>query len=248
MERTPDRYRSWIPRGRGRFQPFRPTDMDNCELWLDAGRGITLSGSNVTGWADQSGNGNDVAQDGSNGIPDYVSSSAEINGRACVHFTQASSEYLMNASFVLAHPITTFVVFERDSLATNGRYVFALGNTEDPCIAINGDDKDEARAQTPFVAGLIYGAAADDAWSVYTALYNGAASKIWTNNSLIDSGDIGAGAAIKIFLGSYDGNSTADHYFDGSIAEFIIYSRVLSESERSYVERYLMGKYGITPS
>ncbi len=57
-------------------------------LWLDAAKGITPDmnvATKVTGWADQSGNGNNANQKNANQMPSIVA--AGINGHPTVHFT-----------------------------------------------------------------------------------------------------------------------------------------------------------------
>ena len=41
---------------------FRPTDLSNLEFWVRSDLGLTLNGSNVTTWADQSGNSRELTQ------------------------------------------------------------------------------------------------------------------------------------------------------------------------------------------
>ena len=49
-------------KGFGGHEDFKPTDIDNLVLWLDAGVGITPNGANASGWADRSTKGNDLSQ------------------------------------------------------------------------------------------------------------------------------------------------------------------------------------------
>ena len=48
-----------------------------------------------------------------------------------------------------------------------------------------------------------------------------------------------------IFRIGADGTDGADRFFDGAIAEIIIYSRVLTVAEVILINRYLSRKYGI---
>ena len=47
---------------KGSSPPFVPTNLPGLALWLRADLGITLDDGNVSGWADQSGNGNSFTQ------------------------------------------------------------------------------------------------------------------------------------------------------------------------------------------
>lgn len=61
--------------------PFSPSDISGLSLWLKADAGVTLSGWNVTTWADQSGNGRTVTIGNS---PTFTASS--INSRPTIDF------------------------------------------------------------------------------------------------------------------------------------------------------------------
>ncbi|RMG39225.1 MAG: hypothetical protein D6732_04395, partial [Methanobacteriota archaeon] len=76
------------------------------KLWLKADAGVTLSGSNVSDWADQSGNANDATQSNAADQPLFVSSS--MNGQPALQF----SDDIMSGTNILAsdNQATVFVV------------------------------------------------------------------------------------------------------------------------------------------
>jgi hypothetical protein len=51
--------------------PFSPGNLSGLKLWVKIDAGLTLSGSNVTKWADQSGNGNDLTAKGGAATPQF---------------------------------------------------------------------------------------------------------------------------------------------------------------------------------
>ena len=53
-------------------------------VWLKADAGVTLNGSNVSAWADQSTHGNDATQANSANQPLFSASVAELNGQPAV--------------------------------------------------------------------------------------------------------------------------------------------------------------------
>lgn len=80
---------------------------------------------------------------------------------------------------------------------------------------------------------------------------------LWLNGAQMDqasglgylyahSGDIGLGAMIDASMFFSVTASGTSNYFDGRIAEFIIYNEALSASGRSLIENYLSAKYDIT--
>lgn len=59
--------------------PFSPIDIAGISLWLKADAGVTLSGANVTAWADQSGNGNNFT-----GTAGFLANT--LNGKPVINF------------------------------------------------------------------------------------------------------------------------------------------------------------------
>jgi hypothetical protein len=55
----------------GNVALWTPLSMSGVVLWLRSDMGITLAGTKVSGWADQSGNGHDVAQATDGNRPEY---------------------------------------------------------------------------------------------------------------------------------------------------------------------------------
>lgn len=70
---------------------FSPADISGLALWLDAGAGVTVDGSNgVTEWQDQSGNGRNFTAHPTAGRPTLISSSANLNSQPSLLFEAAS--------------------------------------------------------------------------------------------------------------------------------------------------------------
>jgi hypothetical protein len=217
-------------------------------LWLDAGRltGLT-NGQAVASWPDASGNGHDAAQGTSASRP--VVLSAAVNGQPAVQF-DGSNDYLQNTTFSALSGqtgATAYVVLKADTTSTN-RVAFC----------------DTARDVTSQVySSLIYtyatagkwGRAAFTSrdWTIWNSVYDGAQASNATRLKLYVNGVVQAlsyGSTIPAVLATgagYDvgrpqGSNLA--YWDGNIAEVIVYGRTLSESERLAVEGYLRTKYG----
>lgn len=73
---------------------------------LNADEGITLNGSDVSAWADQSGEGNDFAQSTPADQPSFVP--AWRNGRAAI--LGGSADQSLDASIAVSGPVTVFSV------------------------------------------------------------------------------------------------------------------------------------------
>ncbi len=66
---------------------FRPENLSGKFSWLIADRGITLNGSDVEIWEDQSGNGKGLRQSTATNQPAYSSADAVLNNRASLTFS-----------------------------------------------------------------------------------------------------------------------------------------------------------------
>lgn len=65
---------------------FTPTSLSGCVLWLRADLGVTLNGSTVSAWADQSGSGNHVSQGTAANQPTFTANDAACGNKATVAF------------------------------------------------------------------------------------------------------------------------------------------------------------------
>lgn len=103
---------------------YNPTQYANCMLWLDSKQGITLNGSNVSAWADQSGNGNNATQSNASFQPAYDNVNKQIVF-AAASFLDMTSHI---ANFLGASEGEWIMVYERTNTAATN-WVFSLGNT-----------------------------------------------------------------------------------------------------------------------
>jgi hypothetical protein len=223
---------------------FSPADLSGLSLWLKADAGVTLSGSNVTAWADQSGNGKNATAIVS---PIYATNS--INGKPALVF--ANNAYLTTANiFNGANPRSMFAVYYIDS-ENYSNTVIAQSNEDNtdtgtyfmlqsridldssPYLAGYGDDLSGPAYVTP---QLLLG----------MADYDGTTARLFKNgtqsNSESKSYNTHNGS---FYIGAFNEFGTIQEKFGGKIAEIVVYSRVLTTQERQQVEAYLNTKYAI---
>ncbi len=235
-------------RGRHRYHRFLPTKIDGCVLWLHAGEGVVLSSDDVSDWEDQSGNGNDLTQATADRRPGFNPSDGEIVGLPSVDFEGSAvgkRHKIVSGVLVVAQPFTVCVVAKRDAAnpVETGSVMWGGSTVAVPHNSIS---------PLPRVESLGVGATfirADPSnlatWVVGTNVFNGASSVIWHNGKSVGSGALDADALDLVSLGDYGTHNANGDYFDGHIAEFIIYDRKLKNGERKAVEKYLGRKYGI---
>lgn len=234
------------------YGPFRPTFFPDCYLWLDAALGISTSGGNVYKWEDQSGNGYDVVQATAGDRPAFSATESGINSLPAVDFGgpgAAEQEFMAsaNGAFTLAQPYVVFAVFKRDSIvgASPCSRLYAEYGGVDGTYYVNASGKSCIKSGTELAATAD---ATTESWHVHSALYNGAASKLWLDGTELASGNAGTNAMTDGIRVGHSLGSNVSYYFDGQLAELIIYNRNLSSIERKHVEDYLGEKYGITVS
>lgn len=226
----------------GGVPAFVPTDITGSRLWLKADSLALSDGTAVTTWTDSSGAGNDVTQSVAGSKPTYKAGIQ--NGQPVVRF-DGSADHLIKASgaaTMLALPITIAVAAKRDTTdAFQKSYVGSVAGVE-------------GQLQIQGVAGVntirsYYGTVLADgipgtSWHVvvFTADAAGSAN-IYLNGAAPSSGATGT----TIAAGDFGVATTAaGQFWDGDIAELLIYDTVLSTGNRDSVESYLGSKYGIT--
>jgi hypothetical protein len=231
---------------------FSPANLSGLSLWLKADAGVTLSGSNVTAWADQSGNGINASPVDVN--PTYNSS--DLNSKPTISLSSVTSED--NKSFLLSD----------NPMGASGTTAFAVVYVEDVCDAENDNgpifgDFGTAGASSHYPYGpncSVYDGFASenrkgpltapsnitDSWSLYSVVSTGSDWRNYVNGSLMHSDNTNVYSNAPYDASLYIGSSGAFGYtLKGNIAEAITYNRVLTTPERQQVEAYLNTKYAI---
>ena len=215
-----------------------PTLVSGSTLMLRASLGLTLSGSNVLVWADQSGNGNDCTP------PSYspTYNATGINGLPSVHFVGADD--LSFASFTAGlTALELFVVaqntddgatsvapmaFTDDTgpnlipFATNRQI---LDNTGSTTLQTTGFAPAAGKWNTPWLYNVV---ATGSEW---TAHFNGTQVYTLASNTFgYGTKRVGKGSTLAYL---------------GDIAEVILYPAKLSDADRATNTSYLTTRYGI---
>lgn len=211
---------------------FLPSNLPNLALWAKADAGVTLNGSNVANWADQSGNGRDWIQATPGAQPIFTANST--NGLPTLDFDGARN-MIAAAATVFTQPTTVFLV-GRYSAAVANQY-FLDDTTLNKLVFQNFGGNFRA------YAGALIDAGAQVINNVYvmSAVFNGVSSIAALNGNEVP-GNVGGGIATGLTLGSAAGGILG---LTGSIPEVIIYRGVLSALDRANVSRYLAARYGL---
>ncbi len=243
-------------------------------LWLDA-TDVNATGNNpadgssVTSWKDKSGNGNHATVL-TGKQPGQVYSN-QINGKSVVRFSRINitngSGYTANGVDIRAgaNPdVTIFTVYKQGEHYNqnqaiwgndNGawdRFFFSKWSTG---YTDGGVSFGPEIAPTDPTVAVVNGAATIGKLQLLTAVYDGQVSGS-TNIGPTNSSAVYFNGKIVTRFADHTHPSDAqtsmrigldgdDNYFNGDIAEIIVYKRKLTDCEIETVNRYLGGKYGV---
>jgi hypothetical protein len=214
-------------------------------LWLRSDLGISLNSSNVSGWADQSGNGNNVSQATPGNQPAYVASGGpggvpylSLVGGANVHG-------LVGANTIGAQPLE-YVIAARSTVSNpaNTAYLIDFTLNVNATFQNNGTNVVDQYDGTTIGNGVTVTTNSD---FVLDSYFNGASSQQTLNGGAPSSGsNPGTTAPSTPFTVCNAGNLTRE--WGGRIYEIVVYNRQLSASERLLVTRYMGTRYGVAVS
>ncbi len=216
----------------------------NLKLHLRSDLAVTSASSAVSSWGDVSGFDNDASQSTSANQPTLVSNS--MNGNPVIRFDGTNSKLTLPTSATLgiqSNPYEMFIVAKSSS--SNVQFLIA-GGYENFEYHLNG----AAGARfiplnSTFIDKGSAGNYADGNAHVFSARASssGGAVRVDGTDGGTSSADILSSNSGALQLGV---RSDGTYYFNGDIAEVILYNTNLSTSDRSTVEHYLANRYGIT--
>lgn len=233
---------------------FNPLIFGGLVFWVKADAGITLNVANVSGWADQSGTGNNLSQVTSSAQPLYDSDDAAFNNKASVYFDGGDRFRLnaLGAYFSGNDPSwSVFIVVQDDHAvafptllfgcevadATTGAQFSIRQKMNTNNHACNQRDSAEVDANT--TAGT-----SSTSPLLLEVVQNGQTCTIYTNGTSDGAATADRGAST---LNYFEIGSVVDNFnlFTGKICEILIYSKTLSSGDRLSVENYLNAKYDL---
>ncbi len=240
------------------------------EVWLRADAGISEGdGVAITTWADQSGNGNDyTGTAGSGTAPTFVASSASLNSGPSVSFSGNGDHFLDSdghTNYINSNTeFSLFVVYKSDVTNTDkGLFIADTPSGADEILTIRYDASG-ANGGGSFNDVVKTGILGNDPDNQLESF-----SDIQTTNAQIISLQWESGTAYDLYVDGIlnnpssaadpppsgtlttattallgkGGKDTGNNSWDGEIAEFIYYSRSITQTERESIEDYLADKY-----
>jgi hypothetical protein len=229
------------------IKPFSPANVSGLGLWLDAtvglfdatsgGNAVTTDGSAVARWEDQSGNNRHATQGTGSAQP--LLKTAIRNGRNVIRFDGSNDGLSISSLSLGSSPAyTVFCVLYQNG---TGFTVWLEGGVLNPYLSTgNGFD-----GAVHYDGSNIYNyttSATYNSWNVFAYSQNSSNRRWYHNANAAAAGSASTRAATFTFIGSTRG---IGFYFNGDIAELLIYSSYLSDADRESVRDYLNTKWAV---
>jgi hypothetical protein len=256
----------------GAAKAFSPTDISGLQLWLDAttglfdatsgGSAVTTDGSAVARWEDQSGNGYHFDQSTSSNRP--VLKTSIQNSKNVLRFDGSNDILGGPSNLKFTYPVSIFcVVSKRGGSDYQGiygtgilqpatGYGLFISSTTDNSGAFSTQVRSDANNSN--LASTNYYTAAlptTNAFFIGAGIIDSSSNKAYFNNGSEDSlshsivsGTPNRGVGVGARYGGID-NTSPGFYFNGDIAEIIVYNSALASSDRGSVRDYLNSKWSI---
>jgi|14_taG_2_1085336.scaffolds.fasta_scaffold05255_4 hypothetical protein len=218
---------------------FELTNLSGLKLWLKYDTGITLNGSNVSSWADQSGESNDAAQSSSGRQPNYASGDITFDG--------ADDRFDLTAQVSLSS-FSAFMVINPDAEASMG----VFGSAANQCVRVHqGGDVD--RVTVKGVAGdsdqLNLTQDLPRTNFLLSVTRNGSGStdnvRVFINTTDVTDTTRDSMIPAPLTVNTVGSCSGAFLPFDGTINEVAIYNTLLTSDEISAVQNNIMSRNGL---
>jgi hypothetical protein len=220
------------------FTPIDPTSIAGLQTWLKADAiGGLADGDPVTTWEDSHTSNNDATQSTAAAKPTYQT--GEQNGLAVVRFD--GTDDVMTVSGITNNDAArTIFVVAKQAANTANKILWSLATTD--AMVYNNGAGAWRYADTPQVN---FGGTTTN-WSVVCVRYNSAASAdafidtgTATNFDPNDAFQSGTGQTLKL------GSTSGIWFWNGDMAEILVYDSALSEGDRGDVRDYLRDKWGL---
>ncbi len=214
------------------FRLFSPSSLENLVVWLSANSVITNPSGKIQQWTDLSGNNNHAIQNEESDQPEWIEDA--INSQPAIHFNGNSHFLTADFNNIYEPPNSFFVVYNLESGGNN-----VLLDGADPSNRTMIDFTGNAiRAWSG--SGIQYGEDSPFDFIFNTAIFDLSNSQLFKNGELKASGNTGSNGTSGLTIGNH---VTLDRFFNGKIAEIIIYNKKITPEKRNDVDNYFRKKY-----
>ena len=244
--------------------PASPDDVDDLQLWLDAGSGVTHNNRGlVSHWSDKSGNGNHAFQNAEARQPGFVRD--EINGKSVMRFDGVNNYFAIDQlHYDTQGQISgmTVVALVRSS-NDNNQIIISFDGGAYWRLALRTGASGVIGWLTSSATGAINDLSTTESyttgeWHIVSTQFRAGMSsdkRIFVDGEEVRSADahggenIGAGITRFGFIGvgsqadTVDGATGPNEFLHGDLAELLIFHRALPDAQRLQIEKYIFDKY-----
>jgi hypothetical protein len=232
-----------------KLNPFKPTDIAACSLWLDAAdrSTFTLSGLNILQWNDKSGLGRNATAVGT------IPLSSSINGISTPGYSLNNNTYFSGTSINTGTTLSAFAVYIQNANSTGNNRIVSLGtigtldwNNISSISAILMIGPNFVSYRNSNQLGTIAGTFGVP--SLSSSISTGQSNTFYLNGragtTVASSGNFNYST---YFIGSTVGEQNFSA-LSGTVGEVILYNTALTDPQREKVEGYLAQKWGLQPN
>ncbi|KOY85678.1 hypothetical protein AD998_05495 [bacterium 336/3] len=221
-------------------------------IWLDANRGVTLTGTSVTNWADQSGNGFNAVPSSVNARPTFVANS--VNSYPSIDFDGTDDQLWITDNAIL--DLTQwhiFIVVIADLQKNYNAWLVKGNDVQENYEMLSYNDgnvhmphlyTDATRTGPSSAAGQV----TTTEFNIIEYSYNATVGRdVYKNfGSIYTDNENKTPSANNFDL--YIGNerNTTGRFINGDLAEVIMFNAPINSAQRIIVNNYLAAKYGRT--
>ena len=228
------------------------------QIWFRADAGVTTSGSSVSQWADQSGNGRTASQGTASSRPTLVAGA--VNGLPAVQFDGSNDfltfTYPVNGLSEMTLVLVSACTQDQTGGGSNAQNsaVFWDETTSWGTVYLSPFQTNVkfrfGTTQTGNLPAYTRPASLGSSYSISVSEKDGTTDSLYVNGTLV----VSEGSKLSTIAGctdtGYVGRGHNNTYFPGLVSEVLVYSRALTDSERQALEQYLDTRYfssGNTP-
>ena len=237
------------------FRPVShyPSDFSDLVIWLKADSGATfdIATKRVSAWADQSGNGNGVEQNG-NGKQPLRYGYDGANDKTYLSFDGTNDQFTSGSNFpVSANSYTIFVVAKQNDTSADAKSVLSYVRTPPTTQIMVGFKNNKLRSYiTNGLANAEHNSTvSSSSYGLIATSFDGSAGRLTSqfNNEASTSTTILGWSDTTVFnQASFTiARDVVNGYANTNVEEIIVYNREMTSAEKLDVRNYLNTKYKI---
>lgn len=203
----------------------------------DAAQGITLNGSDVSAWTDDSGTGNDLAQATALDQPAFNSSAVSVDFDGTDHFMPLSGTTWVGGD--KSQPHTVIGAFAFSGGGVRVCYAGLTGTTEMNMHISSGDYRINAGTTLAATATTVTATQ-----KIHTNVYNTASGKMYIGGgATIAAGSVGNELTEGFVMGANPAGTSNGIL---SMKYLVIFNKLLTDTELDQVGFYLQNRYSLS--